>query len=100
MSVEKISYYEDFNEIEKKLWSLLVRAVNDRSSEFRTPVFICGDNNNLDGRVVVLRKADEKNISVQFHSDIRSSKIDKIKQADKDLGGSGAILIKLKKFIK
>ena len=41
---------------------IIIRAVNDRSSEFRTPVFICGDNNNLDGRVVVLRKADEKNI--------------------------------------
>ena len=83
MSVENVSYYEDFNEIEKKLWSLLVRAVNDRSSEFRTPVFICGDNSNLDGRVVVLRKADEKNISVQFHSDIRSTKIDIIKKNPK-----------------
>ena len=80
MSVENVSYYEDFNEIEKKLWSLLVRAVNDRSSEFRTPVFICGDNSSLDGRVVVLRKADAKNISVQFHSDIRSTKIDIIKK--------------------
>ena len=80
MSVENISYYEDFNEIEKKLWALLVRAVNDRSSEFRTPVFICGDKNNLDGRVVVLRKADEKNLSLQFHSDIRSTKIDAIKK--------------------
>ena len=80
MSVENVSYYEDFNEIEKKLWSLLVRAVNDRSSEFRTPVFICGDKNNLDGRVVVLRKADEKNLSLQFHSDIRSTKIDTIKK--------------------
>ena len=80
MSVENISYYEDFNEIEKKLWSLLVRAVNDRSSEFRTPVFICGDKNNLDGRVVVLRKADEKNLTIQFHSDIRSTKIDTIKK--------------------
>ena len=80
MSVENISYYEDFNEIEKKLWALLIRAVNDRSSEFRTPVFICGDKNNLDGRVVVLRKADEKNLSLQFHSDIRSTKIDAIKK--------------------
>ena len=80
MSVENINYYEDFNEIEKKLWALLIRAVNDRSSEFRTPVFICGDNNNLDGRVVVLRKADEKNLSLQFHSDIRSTKIDAIKK--------------------
>ena len=80
MSVESVSYYEDFNEIEKKLWSLLIRAVNDRNSEFRTPVFICGGNNNLDGRVVVLRKVDEKNISLQFHSDIRSTKIDIIKK--------------------
>ena len=80
MSVENISYYEDFNEIEKKLWALLVRAVNDRSSEFRTPVFICGDEKNLDGRVVVLRKSDEQNISLQFHSDIRSTKIDTIKK--------------------
>ena len=80
MSVENVSYYEDFNEIEKKLWALLTRAVNDRSSEFRTPVFICGDKNNLDGRVVVLRKTDEQNLSLQFHSDIRSTKIDSIKK--------------------
>ena len=80
MSVENVSYYEDFSEIEKKLWSLLIRAVNDRSSEFRTPVFICGDKNSLDGRIVVLRKVDEKNISLQFHSDIRSTKIDIIKK--------------------
>ena len=80
MSVENVSYYEDFKEIEKKIWSLLVRAVNDRNSEFRTPVFICGNDNDLDGRVVVLRKADEKNNFIQYHSDIRSSKIEKIKK--------------------
>ena len=80
MSVENVSYYEDFKEIEKKLWALLTRAVNDRNSEFRTPVFICGDEKNLDGRVVVLRKSDEQNISLQFHSDIRSTKIDTIKK--------------------
>ncbi len=80
MSQKQVSYYEDFNEIEKKLWSLLIRAVNDRSSEFRTPVFICGDKDSLDGRVVVLRKADDKNNFIQFHSDIRSTKIDIIKK--------------------
>ena len=79
MSVDKVSYYEDFSEIEKKLWSLLERAVNDRNSEFRTPVFICGDKDNLDGRVVVLRKVDPNNFYVQFHSDIRSTKIEMIK---------------------
>ncbi len=80
MSVENVSYYEDFKEIEKKLWTLLTRAVSDRNSEFRTPVFICGDKNNLDGRVVVLRKADEQNLTLQFHSDIRSTKIGTIKK--------------------
>ena len=77
---EQESYYENFIEIEKKIWSLLTIAVKDRSSEFRTPVFICGNENDLDGRVVVLRKADQQKNFIQFHSDIRSSKIEKIKK--------------------
>ena len=80
VSEEKVSYYEDINEIEKKFWSLLTEAVKERSSEFRTPVFICGNEKDLDGRVVVLRKADQKNNFIQFHSDIRSPKIEKIKK--------------------
>jgi len=80
VSEKKASYYENFTEIEKKLWGLLTEAVRDRSSEFRTPVFICGNDKDLDGRVVVLRKADQKNNFIQFHSDIRSSKIEKIKK--------------------
>ena len=80
MPQEVVSYYEDFKEIEKKIWDLLTSAVKDRSSEFRTPVFICGNDKDLDGRVVVLRKADQENKFIQYHSDIRSSKIDKIKK--------------------
>ena len=83
MSQQVVSYYEDFKEIEKKIWDLLTNAVTDRSSEFRTPVFICGNDKDLDGRVVVLRKADQKNSFVQYHSDIRSSKIEKIKKKSK-----------------
>ena len=75
----EVSYYENSSEIEKKIWSLLTNAIKDRSSEFRTPVFICGNDKDLDGRVVVLRKADQKNNIIQYHSDIRSSKIKKIK---------------------
>ena len=80
MSQEVVSYYEDFSEIEKKIWDLLTNAVTDRSSEFRTPVFICGNDQDLDGRVVVLRKANQKDNFIQYHSDIRSSKIEKIKK--------------------
>tara|TARA_B100000242_G_C42998998_1_gene464063 strand:- start:501 stop:1109 length:609 start_codon:yes stop_codon:yes gene_type:complete len=80
VSKDIVSFYENFSKIEKKIWELLNTAVNERSSEFRTPVFICGDDKDLDGRVVVLRKADKDKNFIQFHSDIRSSKIKKIKK--------------------
>ena len=47
------AYYEDFNEIKNKIWSMLDNAIKDRSSPFRIPVFICGNENDLDGRIVV-----------------------------------------------
>ena len=74
------AYYEDFNEIKKKIWSMLDDAVTNRSSHFRIPVFICGDQKDFDGRIVVLRKSDQKNNLVQFHSDFRSDKIGKLKK--------------------
>ena len=73
------AYYEDFTEIKKKIWSMLDDAVTNRSSQFRIPTFICGHNNDIDGRIVVLRKADQQNNLVQFHSDIRSDKIELLK---------------------
>ena len=73
------AYYEDFTEIKKKIWSMLIDAVTNRSSQFRIPTFICGHNNDIDGRIVVLRKADQQNNLVQFHSDIRSDKIELLK---------------------
>ncbi len=77
---KSVSYYENSKEIEEKIWGLLSNAVKDRTSEFRTPVFICGNDKDLDGRVVVLRKADQQNNFIQYNSDIRSSKIEKIKK--------------------
>ena len=73
------AYYEDFKEIKKKIWSMLDDAVTNRSSTFRIPVFVCGDQKDFDGRIVVLRKSDQSNNLLQFHSDIRSEKIPKLK---------------------
>tara|TARA_B100001123_G_C15148343_1_gene962473 strand:+ start:175 stop:774 length:600 start_codon:yes stop_codon:yes gene_type:complete len=73
------AYYEDLNEIKKKIWLMLENAVTDRNSPFRIPVFVCGHQADFDGRIVVLRKADNKNNLLQFHSDIRSDKITKLK---------------------
>jgi len=77
------AYYENFVEIKNKIWSMLDDAVSNRSSQFRIPTFICGDQSDFDGRIVVLRKSDKKNNMVQFHSDIRSDKIKKLKKNPK-----------------
>ena len=74
------AYYEDFSEIIKKIWLMLDDAITNRGSQFRIPTFICGDNSDFDGRIVVLRKSDQKNNIIQFHSDIRSDKIKKLKK--------------------
>ena len=73
------AYYENFKEIKKKIWSMLDEAVTNRNSQFRIPVFVCGVQKDFDGRIVVLRKSDQTNNLVQFHSDIRSDKISKLK---------------------
>ncbi len=74
------AYYEDFKEIKKKIWLMLDDAVTNRSSQFRIPTFICGNQSDFDGRIVVLRKSDQSNNLLQFHSDIRSDKIEKLKK--------------------
>ena len=74
------AYYENLTEIKEKIWSLFNDAVSYRSSPFRLPVFICGDQSDFDGRIVVLRKSDQSNNLIQFHSDIRSDKIAKLKK--------------------
>jgi pyridoxamine 5'-phosphate oxidase len=73
------SFYEDFSEIKTKIWSMLDNAIKDRNSQFRIPVFICGSQGDFDGRIVVLRKSDQSNNLIQYHSDIRSNKIAKLK---------------------
>ena len=77
------AYYENLEEIQKKLWTMLDDAVVNRSSPFRIPVFICADENNIDGRIVVLRKSDKNNHILQFHTDLRSQKVNILKKNDK-----------------
>ena len=74
------AYYEDFSEIKKKIWLMLEDAVSNRNSQFRIPTFICGFNSDINGRIIVLRKVDKQNNVVQFHSDIRSDKIEILKK--------------------
>ena len=77
------AYYEDFGEIQNKYWSMLDDAVTNRGSPFRIPVFMCANQDEIDGRIVVLRKSDRTNNLLQFHTDLRSPKVDILKKNNK-----------------
>ena len=62
---------------------MLDDSITNRGSQFRIPTFICGDQYDFDGRIIVLRKSEQQNNIVQFHSDIRSDKIEKLKKNSK-----------------
>ena len=74
------AYYENLDEIQNKYWSMLDDAVTNRASSFRIPVFICAHQDEVDGRIVVLRKSDRENNLLQFHTDLRSPKVDILKK--------------------
>ena len=77
------AYYENLVEIQNKYWLMLDDAVTNRSSPFRIPVFMCANQNEIDGRIVVLRKSDRKNNLLQFHTDFRSLKVEILKKNNK-----------------
>ena len=77
------AYYEDLGEIQNKYWSMLNDAVTNRASQFRIPVFMCAHQDEIDGRIVVLRKSDRGNNLLQFHTDFRSPKVDILKKNNK-----------------
>ena len=77
------AYYENLKEIQKKYWSMLDDAVINRASPFRIPVFMCANQDEIDGRIVVLRKSDRENNLLQFHTDLRSPKVDILKKNNK-----------------
>ena len=74
------AYYENLEEIQNKYWSMLDDAVTNRGSPFRIPVFICAHQDEVDGRIVVLRKSDRANNLLQIHTDLRSPKVDILKK--------------------
>ena len=77
------AYYENLKEIQNKYWSMLDDAVTNRGSPFRIPVFMCAHQDEIDGRIVVLRKSDRTNNLLQFHTDLRSPKVDILKKNNK-----------------
>ena len=79
MQKNKPDYYNDLDKVYLKIWELLRIGLKNRDLPFHIPVFICGNKNRSDGRIVVLRGVDEKEKKIWFHSDIRSNKVNILK---------------------
>ena len=62
------AYNENLDEIQNKYWSMLDDGVTNRGSPFRIPVFICAHQDEVDGRIVVLRKSDRVNNCLLYTS--------------------------------
>ena len=51
-------FYNDLDKVYSKIWELLDTGLQNRNAPFHIPIFICGNKNNSDGRIVVLRGID------------------------------------------
>ena len=73
---------ENFQSILENINELLRLGVKNRNHSFHTPVFSTyNKNNHINSRIVVLRKYDNKSLTLCFNTDIRSPKISEIKIA-------------------
>tara|TARA_Y100000590_G_scaffold459433_1_gene616440 strand:- start:481 stop:1086 length:606 start_codon:yes stop_codon:yes gene_type:complete len=73
--------YENSESIFKNIIDLLSKAVKNRRHPYHTPVFSNTTTKNLvESRVIVLRKFDEINFLLNFHTDFRSPKILSLKK--------------------
>ena len=77
--LNKPDYYNNLDEVYLKVWKLLNEGLRNRNASFHIPVFICGNKNKFDGRIVVLRGVSETEKKIWFHSDIRSNKVKVLK---------------------
>ena len=83
MQKNKPDYYNDLDKVYLRIWELFKLGLKDRNLPFHIPVFICGNKDKSNGRIVVLRGVDENEKKIWFHSDIRSNKIKILKSNPK-----------------
>ena len=68
------------NEIYNNIKKLLIIGEKDRNHAFHTPVFSNkNDNDSVNSRIVVLRRFDQDKLTLRFHTDYRSPKINELK---------------------
>ncbi|MEY3186502.1 MAG: hypothetical protein RL675_326, partial [Bacteroidota bacterium] len=68
----------DLVAVENRCWQMLSDAVGDRKHPMRTMVVGSVSGSMAQIRTIVLRKVEQEERKIYFHTDIRSSKIDDI----------------------
>ena len=75
----QLAYYNNLDKINTKIWNMIKEGVTNRHFSFHIPIMINAQENQPDGRIVVLRGVSQKEKKIWFHSDIRSIKIKTLK---------------------
>ena len=72
---------ENTSEIFEDIKKNLAKGVKDRKHTFHTPIFSNINNENtVESRVVVLRQFNSHNMILNFHTDVRSPKVNDLKK--------------------
>lgn len=66
--------------IEADCWKLLTKASGDAKSDFKLPVLASASDHGVAQRIVVLRAVNAEAGSLLIHTDVRSAKIQQLKQ--------------------
>ena len=72
------NHYDDLDLIYNEIWTSLIRGKKDSKSEFHQCYVSTHSDDYPSLRTVVLRHVDKDHLTISFHTDIRSSKIDDI----------------------
>ena len=67
---------DDLEAIENKIWELLSLGVESYKNPFHTGVFANMQDGNPEVRTVIMRRADQLERKLYFHTDIRSPKFE------------------------
>ncbi|MBM3441823.1 MAG: hypothetical protein FJX89_03880 [Bacteroidetes bacterium] len=70
---------EDIGFVESLCWRMLAEAARDRRSPMHTVVIGTGDGARAQLRTVIIRRVDEAEKRVYFHTDYRSGKVSEIR---------------------
>ena len=72
------NHYDDLDLIYNEIWTSLIRGKKDSKSEFHQCYVSTHSDDYPSLRTVVLRHANKDNLTISFHTDIRSNKINNI----------------------